>query len=262
MGTRLTFDIIGYQRDPAPEHEGVHVTLMGRHRVARITGWGPARGFERSPIERTRVDFGEYHVALDGSGDFIVEYPMSAYGNRDRYFRITSDGDVEIMTKHALEREWRASARVGFGELRSEVARAAQLASGAIDDGGASARAAWSAALVVLDHLDHPGERQAGVEYLRDHATRALESQPMARLDGTGSQSRWAKKIRLRCLQRLGVATESDETTQATMSMRCLVAKLIARTHTASGYWIGKEQLVYKGEVTDLIDELTTMERR
>ena len=114
-----------------------------------------------------------------------------------------------------------------------------------------SLRRAWLGALKTLEHIEDPREQHAGGDYLADFLDRALQQISQPRLLGTPRQAKWAKDLRIRALQKLGLLGREAESSIEVSAILC--AQIVARTQDDAGFWIGLRDQIMGGETRELL---------
>lgn len=248
MGIEITFTSTHHrvQRNDATR---IQVRLQSHQRLFQVKGWSPSEGLLEEPIELSHEIPGMRSAILPGSGDYHLSDPLHIHRQSDRYFRIDGE-ELSLGSRDAVEHHYKENAVVTFGDLRSAVARAQQV-SGGDDVRLRTMRESWLGALKTLEHMEDPRGQQAGADYLADFLDRALQQVPQPRLIGSAKQTKWAKDLRLRAIQKMGLLGREVESREEFCAVLC--AQLLARTQDDAGYWIGLRDLIMGGDMRELL---------
>ncbi len=251
MGIEITFTSTHHrvQRNDATR---IQVRLQSHQRLFRVKGWSPAEGLIEEPLELSHEIPGMRSAILPGSGDYHLSDPLHIHRQSDRYFRIDGE-ELSLGSRDAVELHYKTSAQVTFGDLRSAVADAQQVTARE----GSSLRAvrkSWLGTLKTLEHMEDPRGQQAGADYLADFLDRALQQLPQPKLIGSPRQTKWAKDLRLRAIQKMGLLGREVESPEEFCAVLC--AQLLARTESDSGYWIGLRDLIMGGDMRELLEAM------
>lgn len=214
------------------------IETASRYSVARVTSYDLLDGAHYELLAANQAVGKRYTYELsqrcilstyiDLGSDKIFQ-KWYGYDGDGAYQRLEHDALLEVLADHFP---------LDFSDMRSLVQRAFETTDTTL------ARALWRRCHdgVKMFSTTRPDYTPA-LHYVRDHIERYIEREPMAELQGTTDQKRWAKKIRLRAIQRLGLLATQHADDLPTQ-IDCLLGKLAARTFHDSQHWIAANQII------------------
>ena len=226
----LHIDAFG-QRVGSTQDEGLTLYVLLAHRVSRITGWSLTDGWIEEALAGQEVK-GEQQISGLNAGNYRVQDVRGGYGILDRYF--SWDGErLHWPTRLDLERFYQERGAVQFGDVRSAVALAMQETS-RTHAGARRAQMQWARVGFGVSLLRDELQREAARGYVCDHLDRFMEREPWVQLIGSEAQITWAKKLRLKTVQRIGLEQQHDTSSP----LQARLARLYARTMEDAKMWI------------------------
>ena len=213
--------------------------------VSRLMAWTILSGACLERLEPLSVERDGASLYELDAGD--VELRVSGERGADAWYALAQGrGPIEAIDEEDARRRLMGRHPLQFGDLR------AAIVSAMVCTDPEAARSLWSRCWHALAWWpeDHP-QRLIAASYLSDHLERWLEREPMVALLGTASQRQWAKRIRLRVLQRVGL--EQRDRHEAIDRLECQLAKLVTRTHPHSVSFIGLQRDVPNASGDELI---------
>ncbi len=227
------------------EHEPgkLHVYLGSRWTLERVDGWSLRDGLRGEVLAADHGSGSEYHYVIDQSCDLTC-YISIGESRVFENFHHWDGARAEKVDEELFLARWRQKHPVTFGDVRSVVAQAMETTE------HEAMMARWRLCRRGLIWMDQETpEFEAALGYVMDYLDRFLEREPMAKLEGTKSQQQWAKKLRLRAIQRLGLL--HDDHTDPRARIDCKFARLSARTISESSHWISVSDRIQKASSHD-----------
>lgn len=209
----------------------LHIHLSSRWTLARVNSWSLREGIGNQVLPADDAMGKDYHYIIDQSCDLMAYIEVGTSRLFEHFYHW--DGyRIEEPNKETFMARWRVSHPVHFGDIRSVVARAMETTE------HEDIKQHWSLCRRGLIWMDQETpEFEPALHYVMDYLDRFLEREAMAPLQGTRSQQQWARKVRLRVIQRLGLL--HDDHTDMRARIDCKFARLSARSIPESGTWIG-----------------------
>lgn len=240
------------QRAETIDSSCAQVRVQPHQRLYRVTGWHPSQGLLEQEVQLMPDASGLRAALLPQDGDYHVLDPTSLHHMLDRYFRVSA-GQLTLSGYDQMLREHQARTRISFGDVRAAVAQALQQP---CDDvlGGRALRQSWREATKTLQAIADPQQQEIASHYMADHLDRLGERVLFPALSGTPRQASWAKKLRLRAMQRVGVL--GQQTQEPVVMVKIMCARLFAKTRYEAGYWIEGRDQIQSGEVLSLLEAM------
>ncbi len=240
MGHIITFNTTGFRFEETDE-DGVHVIMKRRHRLVRLVEWTPLDGVVTEPIDAPLGEDDLRHADLvPPHGMYRLEDPRALSGAHNHTFAVSEDG-IHTASADAITDLLKQRASVTFGDVRSLVAQASDAR--LLEDRAEELVGLWRGVLRTIHHLRSEGEQHMASEYTIDHLDKFLERMGLVDLHGTPRQRKWAKDLRLRTLQRLGLLTR--DAADGIAACAAMVAEVRARTLPHAADWIEARQIIY-----------------
>lgn len=226
----------------------LHIETASRYAVACITSYDLLDGAHYELLAANEAVGKLYTYELAHQGIFSTYIDLGsdkifqkwyAYDGARSWHRLEGEALLEALAAHFP---------LTFSDIRSIVQRAFETTQ------VPQARALWSRCRDATKMLTskRPDFHLPALHYTRDHLERYIEREPMVDLQGTTDQNRWARKLRLRAIQRLGLMA-SQRGDDLDLQIDALFGKLAARTFHDSQHWIAANQLIQSGSAEETL---------
>ncbi len=221
-----------------------------RYSVAQITGLDLEQGVTSELLAADHGQSAEYTYEFSRPVLLSIFIDLGTSKLFEQFYRWTGkDSHPEELGRKEMLQAVLSQHPIRFGDIRSMVATASAMTEASV------ACETWKKCrngLLLMDE-DHP-EFEISLNYVMDYLEKFMETLPMVKLQGTDSQKRWAKKLRLRTIQRLGLLHQDHDDIRVQIDTQ--FSKLIARSMSQSNHWIAANEIIQKDPIEELMSWL------